>query len=117
MIARSTHLGRVKSLLKQFPIVAILGARQVGKSTLSGQVMKAWPQPCHAFDLESPVDLSRMADPALTLAPLRGLVVLDEIQRLPNLFGLLRVLADRRPRRCRFLILGSASPAMLRQGN
>ncbi len=116
MIRRTLHLDRVKKLLKQFPVVAILGARQVGKTTLAGEVEKGWKQR-HAFDLESPEDLGRLADPNLALSPLKGLVVLDEIQRKPDLFPLLRVLADRRPIRTRFLILGSASPEMLRQGN
>lgn len=116
MIRRTLHLDRVKKLLKQFPVVAILGARQVGKTTLAGEVQKGWKQR-HAFDLESPEDLGRLADPNLALSPLKGLVVLDEIQRQPDLFPLLRVLADRRPIRTRFLILGSASPDMLRQGN
>ena len=116
MLRRTLHLDRVKSLLKQFPVVAILGARQIGKTTLAKEVQKSW-KPHHAFDLESPADLVRLADPDLALSPLKGLVVLDEIQRLPDLFPLLRVLADRRPIRTRFLILGSASPDMLRQGN
>jgi uncharacterized protein len=116
MLRRTLHLDRVKRLLKQFPVVAILGARQVGKTTLAGEVEKSW-KPYHAFDLENPADLVRLTDPDLALSPLKGLVVLDEIQRLPDLFPLLRVLADRRPIRTRFLILGSASPDMLRQGN
>lgn len=117
MIHRTAHLGRVINLLKQFPVVAILGARQVGKTTLAGEIQKTWGKPCHTFDLENPADLGRLTDPDLALSPLKGLVVLDEIQRAPNLFPLLRVFADRRPVRTRFLILGSASPDMLRQGN
>ena len=117
MLRRTLHFYRVKDLLAQFPVVAILGARQVGKTTLAGQIKNSWKQPTYTFDLESPTDLVRLADPELALAPLKGLVILDEIQRLPNLFPLLRVLADRRPIRTRFLILGSASPQMLRQGN
>ena len=117
MIRRTTHLDRLAKLLRQFPVVAIVGARQVGKTTLAQEFKKRWKQPCHTFDLERQSDLARLADPELALTPLKGLVVLDEIQRLPNLFPLLRVLADRRPLRTRFLILGSASPEMLRQGN
>jgi predicted AAA+ superfamily ATPase len=117
MIRRPFHLERVRKLLGQFPVVAILGARQVGKTTLAREVERHWPQPTHAFDLEDPSDLSRLADADLALRPLKGLVILDEIQRLPDLFPLLRVLADRRPIRTRFLVLGSASPEMLRQGN
>lgn len=69
------------------------------------------------FDLEDPEDDAKLADPMLALKPLRGLVVLDEIQRLPDLFRVVRVLADRRPLPARFLVLGSASPELLRQGS
>jgi predicted AAA+ superfamily ATPase len=117
MISRMIHLERVTKLLKQFPVVAILGARQIGKTTLAGEIQRTWKSPCHAFDLERQADLSRLADAELALVGLKGLIVLDEIQRLPNLFPELRVLADRKPIRARFLILGSASPEMLRQGN
>ncbi len=117
MIRRAQQLARLTSLLKHNPVVAILGARQVGKTTLANQLQQQWKQPCHTFDLERQADLVRLADAELALAPLKGLVVLDEIQRRPDLFPLLRVLADRRPVRTRFLILGSASPEMLRQGN
>jgi predicted AAA+ superfamily ATPase len=117
MIRRPKHLARLKALLKSHPVVAILGARQVGKTTLAGELRKHWKQPGHLFDLEHPADLARLSDPLLALSPLKGLVVLDEIQRQPDLFPLLRVLVDRRPVRRRFLILGSASPDMLRQGN
>ena len=117
MLNRTVHRDRLLDLLKQFPVVAILGARQTGKTTLAGEVLCAWKRPAHAFDLENPFDLGRLADPALALEPLKGLVVLDEIQRVPDLFPLLRVLADRRPIRTRFLVLGSASPEMLRQSN
>src|SRR5262249_39967569 len=69
------------------------------------------------FDLEDPVSLRRLAEPMSALAPLKGIVVLDEIQRRPDLFPILRVLADRKPLPARFLILGSASPELLRQGS
>ncbi len=117
MIDRMIHLQRLTRLLRQFPIVGMVGARQVGKTTLAGELQRRWKRPCHRFDLEDPRDLARLADPALVLEPLKGLVVLDEIQRMPELFPLLRVLADRRPVRTRFLILGSASPETLRQGS
>ncbi len=117
MIRRPKHLARLAVLLKSHPVVAILGARQVGKTTLAGELRKHWKQPGHPFDLEHPADLARLSDPLLALSPLKGLVVLDEIQRQPDLFPVLRVLVDRRPVRSRFLILGSASPDMLRQGN
>lgn len=116
MLLRAQHLARLRLLLRDNPVVAILGARQIGKTTLAVQLRQEWPHPCHSFDLERPRDLARLADPELALEPLEGLVILDEIQRVPGLFPLLRVLADRRPIRARFLVLGSASPALLRQG-
>jgi len=94
MILRSQQLARLKSHLKENPVVAILGARQVGKTTLAKEIQKQWKLPCHRFDLEHHADLVRLADPDLALAPLKGLVILDEIQRMPDLFPLLRVLAD-----------------------
>ena len=119
-IIREHHLRRVRLLLRERPVVAILGARQVGKSTLARQLVArqqaaARRGPTHWFDLENPVDLARLADPGLELRPLRGLVVLDEIHRLPDVFPLLRVLADRPRTPARFLVLGSASPALLKQ--
>ena len=105
----------VRGLLRRAPVVALLGPRQVGKTTLAQQIAATWRGPVAQFDLEDPRDLARLADPMLALADLRGLVVLDEIQRRPDLFPALRVLADRQPVRCRFLVLGSASPDRLRQ--
>ncbi|MCY4149655.1 MAG: ATP-binding protein [Gammaproteobacteria bacterium] len=117
MIERINHLNRIKRLLRHHPIVILLGARQVGKTTLAKQIAGQWTGNCHIFDLERPRDLARLSDPELALEPLEGLVVLDEIQRLPDLFPLLRVLVDRQPLPARFLILGSAAPELLRQGN
>ncbi len=114
-IARQQHLRRVRQLLREFPVVALLGARQVGKSTLARQLVASRRGPTTWFDLENPADLARLADPGLELRPLRGLVVLDEIHRLPDVFPLLRVLADRPRTPARFLVLGSASPDLLRQ--
>jgi predicted AAA+ superfamily ATPase len=114
-IKRPAEQQRLLHLLTHFPVVALLGARQVGKSTLARQL--AAERPSHWFDLEDPAGLARLVDPALTLSPLQGLVVLDEVQRLPELFPLLRVLADRPGRPATFLLLGSASPDLLRQGS
>ena len=114
-VLRKDHLQRISLLLNEFPVVTLLGARQVGKSTLARQLVASRPDPSTWFDLENPVDLTRLADPGLELRPLRGLVVLDEIQRLPEVFPLLRVLADRPETPARFLVLGSASPELLRQ--
>ena len=114
MISRQTHLSAVQRLLRTDPVVALIGARQVGKTTLAKQVIQRRAR-THFFDLESAADRARLADPLLALSPLRGLVVLDEVQRRPELFPTLRVLADRRPVPARFLVLGSASPELLRQ--
>ena len=96
-------------------MVAILGPRQIGKTTLARQVVANWRGPRTFFDLEDDVDRRKLADPGLALRDLRGLVVLDEMQHLPEVFRLLRVLADRPNRPARFLVLGSASPELLRQ--
>ena len=107
----------VQTALGRFPVVGIIGARQAGKTTLARAIAKRQLGPVTHFDLEDPADLARLADPRLALGDLRGLVILDEIQRRPEIFPTLRVLADRRPRRVRFLVLGSASPDLLRQGS
>ena len=95
--------------------MCVLGARQVGKTTLAKQLAATRRGPTTRFDLQDPVDLRRLSDPGLALRPLRGLVVLDEIHHLPEVFPLLRALADRRPPPARFLVLGSASGDLLRQ--
>jgi len=116
MIDRKRHRGTVLSLLRDFPVVAILGARQVGKTTLALDILKR-SGGGERFDLEDPADLARLSDPMLALSGMRGLVVIDEVQRRPDLFPALRVLADRGPRKARFLLLGSASPDLLRQSS
>lgn len=117
MLNRPSERDAVLGLLRRHPVGALLGARQVGKTTLARQVAAAHGGPAAFFDLENPDDLARVREPMLTLKSLRGLVVLDEVQRLPELFPILRVLADRRPRPARFLVLGSSSPELLRQGS
>ena len=114
MILRTHHLELLKRQLANFPIVAILGARQVGKTTLARQLEDGWDGPKRHFDLEDPDDQARLADPAFVLRELQGLVVLDEIQLRPDIFPLLRVLADRADAPARFLILGSAAPELLK---
>jgi len=96
-------------------LVALLGPRQCGKTTLAREFVAA--DSLNYFDLEDPASLARLSQPDLALRPLRGLVVIDEVQRHPELFPLLRVLSDRRPLPARFLILGSASPELLRQSS
>jgi len=118
MIERTRHLAHVEELLSWNPVVAILGARQVGKTTLAHQLMGRMAEtPSRLFDLENPIDVAMLDDPMLALAELRGLVVVDEVQQRPDLFPVLRVLADRPGPPARFLILGSASPELLRQSS
>ena len=114
MIERSSHKRAVERLLRANPVVALLGARQVGKTTLAKEIAEG-RRNATFFDLERAADVARLADPELALGPLRGLVVLDEIQRRPDLFPSLRVLADRPRTPARFLVLGSASRDLLRQ--
>ena len=117
MVSRNHHAKRVSELLGQFGIVALLGPRQVGKTTLARQLAASWPGERHHFDLEDPDDQNRLSDPAFALRPLTGLVVLDEIQLRGDLFPLLRVLADRPNTPARFLVLGSASPQLIRHAS
>ncbi len=95
--------------------MALIGPRQGGKTTLARQILPA--DSINYFDLEHPQSLARLAEPMTALAGLRGIVVIDEVQRRPELFPILRVLTDRKPLPARFLILGSASPGLLRQSS
>ena len=117
MIQRRKEVGRLKVLLQRYPVVGIIGARQVGKTTLARMLVRSMTSPSHVFDLEDPEDVARLEEPALSLKDLRGLVVVDEIQRRPELFPVLRVLADQAGRRSRYLVLGSASPDLLQQSS
>ncbi len=117
MITRRHHLGRLLEAIRRYPVVAIVGSRQVGKTTLARQVAERHGEPVTFFDLESPEDLARLAEPMMALKRLSGLIVLDEIQRVPEIFPVLRVLADRPESPANFLILGSASPELLRQSS
>jgi len=115
MIARPFYLAAVRRALDRSPICALLGPRQCGKTTLARTLMKT-PNG-HYFDLESPKDLLRLQNPELALGELVGLVILDEIQIRPDLFPVLRVLADRADFPARFLILGSASPDLIQHAS
>ena len=117
MIKRDKELKTITKLLQRHPVVGIVGARQVGKTTLARMVVARKKGPYAYFDLENPEDLARLADPMLALKDLKGLVVIDEIQQHPDLFTVLRVLVDRPKSNTRFLVLGSASPDLLRQSS
>jgi hypothetical protein len=111
LIDRKSYRQQIANSLAQFQVTALLGPRQCGKTTLAREFAAASPS---YFDLEDPVDLARLEAPRQTLGKLSGLVVIDEIQRKPDLFPLLRVLADRPNAPARFLILGSASPDLIK---
>lgn len=116
VLSRPYYIKRIQELFKTYPVVCLIGPRQVGKTTLARQFLEARGQTAHWFDLERPSDAELMHREAeATLEPLRGCVVLDEIQGAPQIFRLLRVLADRPALPARFLVLGSAAPGLLRQ--
>ena len=115
MVTRAVYLQRIRKALDRNAVAMLLGARQIGKSTLAQQLLpRTDPQ---YFDLELPSAQRLLTDPYTTLEGLRGLVVIDEAQRAPDLFPVLRVLADRPRKPARFLLLGSASPELSRQSN
>ena len=115
MIQRLDLLRRVRTALKRSRVTALLGPRQCGKTTLARMLVPK--SSSNYFDLEDPASLALLDQPMTALQDLKGLVVIDEIQRRPELFPLLRVLADRKPLPAKFLILGSASPDLLRQSS
>ena len=117
MLERLGPLRGLDAAFAGFPAVAILGPRQIGKTTLARQFAERVPGSVTRFDLEDARHVARLEDPLGALEPLRGLVVLDEIQRRPEIFPALRVLLDRPNNPARFLILGSASPELLRQSS
>ncbi len=118
---RPALMAELQAALARSPAVALLGPRQVGKTTLARRFVD--PGSTHYLDLEDPVVLAQMGAPMSLLSPLRGLVVIDEVQRAPELFAVLRVLLDRDGSDAgdgppaRFLLLGSASPQLLRQSS
>jgi uncharacterized protein len=115
VIRRAVLLQRTRAALRRAPVVALVGPRQCGKTTLARQLLR--PSSLSYFDLEDELALARLGEPRTALERLRGLVVIDEVHRRPEIFPALRVLVDRRPSPARFLILGSASPGLLRQSS
>ena len=115
MIERPSFITEIQAALQRSRIIALIGPRQSGKTTLAQRFVSR--DSVNYFDLEDPVSLIRLEEPMTALRDLTGLVVIDEIQRRPDLFQLLRVLADRRPLLARFLILGSASPDLVREAS
>lgn len=113
MLQRQAHLDSVNRALQSNPVVALLGPRQCGKTTLARQILPEDSQ--NYFDLEDPAVAGLMENPMTALQSLRGLIVIDEAQRCPALFPVLRVLSDRPDQPAQFLILGSASPELSRQ--
>ena len=112
MIPRPEPLTLIARAFRVHPVAALIGPRQCGKTTLAR--MLAESEPCTYFDLESPVDIRRLSAPMRALEGLSGLVVIDEVQRRPELFEILRVLVDRPGNTARFLLLGSASPQLVK---
>ena len=115
MIERRRRLAEIRAALKRSPVTAIVGPRQAGKTTLAREIVP--PDSPAYFDLENPRSLARLTEPMTALESLRGVIVIDEVQRRPELFPVLRVLVDRRPLPARFLILGSVTPDLLRQSS
>jgi len=110
LIRRKQHLDEIRIRLDESPAVALLGARQAGKTTLAEEVAAGWNGPSAIFDLERiAIKEAMMQRPEALLADLEGLVIIDEVQRMPELFAILRPLCDARNRKSIFLLLGSAS--------
>ena len=113
MLERRAAFEAIETALRRAPVVVLTGPRQCGKTTLARRFVE--PNSVNYFDLESPPSLARLDEPMTALAPLRGVVVIDEVQLRPDLFPVLRVLVDGIGSSARFLILGSASGSLLRQ--
>lgn len=117
-VQRRDHLNSIKNAFLSSKVVAILGPRQCGKTTLARQYFTEQKGlKSQYFDLENPIDLLRLQDPMLALQDFSDLIVIDEIQRVPELFSVLRVLVDQDDKKQRYLVLGSASRELIRQSS
>ncbi|MCP4799553.1 MAG: ATP-binding protein [bacterium] len=112
MIKRNEYQNKIKKALSRAPVVALLGPRQCGKTTLAKEIESS-----HYFDLESPADQNRLINPEMALESLSGLIIIDEIQLKPELFNILRVLVDKKSVSCQYIILGSASPDIIKHAS
>ena len=112
MIKRPIFSQAVNLLIEKSPVVSLLGPRQCGKTTLARHI--ASQKESDYFDLENPLDIARLANPVLALERAKGLIVIDEIQRKPEIFEVLRVLVDRPENQAIFLVLGSAAPRLIK---
>lgn len=115
MIKREILQAQIADSIRKYPITALLGPRQCGKTTMAKAVSKKTEN--WYFDLENPLDEARLARPQMLFESAKGIIILDEIQRKPELLPVLRVLADKKPLKARFLILGSASPDIIRNSS
>jgi len=115
MLKRDHFIRRLKEQLKVHAVAALLGPRQCGKTTLASLLAEDYLEPIHHFDLENPSDLLALSEPMRILERLNGLVIIDEVQRLPSLFPILRVLVDRK--QAHYLILGSASRDLIQNSS
>src|SRR3989338_11498768 len=110
-IKRKNDLKEIKQLMSLFPVTAILGPRQCGKTTISKEFNADY-----MFDLENPRDIAKLENPQLLLEDLKGIIIIDEIQRKPELFPLIRYLVDTNKKQ-KYVILGSASPDLIRHSS
>jgi uncharacterized protein len=113
LVGRDRLLAQVEQCLSESPVTVLLGARQTGKTTIA-RIVSGRQDAVHYYDLERPADRAALSTPEQTLTALDGLIVIDEVQRIPELFAILRPLVDRNPCPARFLLLGSASPDLVK---
>lgn len=117
MISRLLKIN-LENSLKKFPVVSIIGSRQVGKTTLAKEILKSIGKDALYLDLELPSDMNKLTDPELYLHENEDkMVIIDEVQRMPELFPVLRALIDKKKKNGRFLLLGSASPLLLKNSS